>query len=144
MFLLSHDQVWKNYKANNITSSVDPALHGQFVPEEASNALQAGLLCTQSSVTLRPSMSEVVQILTKKDYVIPSPKQQPFLNCTMLSLDDRTQTSTISTVSSNRHTIPRSSFHSTTSSLLSREDSIGRDNSFSSSIQANIGAPEPR
>ena len=71
--------MWKNYNANIITSSVDPTLHGKFTAEEASNALQAGLLCTQSSDTLRPSMSEVVQMLTKKDYVIPSPNQQPFL-----------------------------------------------------------------
>jgi hypothetical protein len=60
MFVSSLDQVWKNYKANSITTSVDPALHGQFVVEEASNALQAALICTQSSPTLRPSMSEVV------------------------------------------------------------------------------------
>ncbi|KAK7330506.1 hypothetical protein VNO77_24701 [Canavalia gladiata] len=114
--------VWKNYKANNITESVDPALHGKFKVEEASNALQAGLLCTQSSVTLRPSMSEVVQMLTKKDSVIPSPKQQPFLNSNVLNPGDRTLTSSLSGLSSNGHATPRSSFHSTTSSPIPIED----------------------
>ncbi|TKY55220.1 Cysteine-rich receptor protein kinase 42 [Spatholobus suberectus] len=148
--------VWKNYKANNITASIDPALHGKFSVEEASNALQAGLLCTQSSVTLRPSMSEVVQMLTKKDYFIPSPKQQPFLNFSGLSLNDRSATSTMSILSSNGHASARSSFHSTTSSLIPIDDLTVLENSLSSSarftttgspdsnIQINIGAPEPR
>ncbi|KAJ1398249.1 Serine/threonine-protein kinase, active site [Sesbania bispinosa] len=148
--------VWKNYKANNITAFVDPSLDGKFVAEEASNALQAGLLCTQSSVTLRPSMSEVVQMLTKKDYIIPSPKQRPFLNSNMPSLEKRTLTSTLSAMSSHGPPSARSSFHSTTSSLILHEESTLLENSYSSSprftttwspdsnIQANIRAPEPR
>ncbi|KAK7293658.1 hypothetical protein RJT34_16530 [Clitoria ternatea] len=32
--------VWKNYKAGNISASIDPALHGKLKIEEASNALQ--------------------------------------------------------------------------------------------------------
>ncbi|MED6105982.1 hypothetical protein PIB30_000771 [Stylosanthes scabra] len=119
--------VWKNYKAHNITASVDPVLNGQFAEEEASNALQVALLCTQSSVSLRPSMSQVIQILTEKDFVVPSPKQQPFLNCTMLNLDDRTlqhATSTFSPLPSPNGPNPtptsaRSSFHATTDSFSS-------------------------
>lgn len=146
--------MWKNYKANNITASVDPSLHENFVAEEASNALQAGLLCTQSSVTLRPSMSEIVQMLTKKDYVIPSPKQQPFLNHSVITLNDHTLNSNLS-ILSNGHSA-RSSFHSTTSSLPHGEDLTLLDNSFSSSakfntlrshnsnLQVNIVAHEPK
>ncbi|WVZ09125.1 hypothetical protein V8G54_013655 [Vigna mungo] len=148
MFILSLVQVWKNYKANNITASVDPVLQGKLTVEEASNTLQAGLLCTQSTVTLRPSMSEVVQMLTKKDYAIPSPKQQPFLNFSGLSQNDRT-------VSSIGLASARSSFHSTTSSLIPNDDLSVQRNSSSrsdkfiagspdSNIQLNIGAPEPR
>ncbi|XP_022633197.1 cysteine-rich receptor-like protein kinase 1 isoform X2 [Vigna radiata var. radiata] len=140
--------VWKNYKANNITASVDPVLQGKLTVEEASNTLQAGLLCTQSTVTLRPSMSEVVQMLTKKDYTIPSPKQQPFLNFSGLSQNDRT-------VSSIGLASARSSFHSTTSSLIPNDDLTVQRNSSShsdkfiagspdSNIQLNMGAPEPR
>ncbi|XP_027368856.1 cysteine-rich receptor-like protein kinase 1 [Abrus precatorius] len=148
--------VWKNYKGNNITASVDPALYGKFKVEEASNALQAGLLCTQSSVSLRPPMSEVVQMLTKNDYVIPTPKQQPFLKSIVPNLDDPNLTSTMSIVSSNGQASARSSFHSTTSSLTPIEDLTVLENYVSSSprftftaspdsnIQVNIGAPEPR
>ncbi|KAL2321808.1 hypothetical protein Fmac_026187 [Flemingia macrophylla] len=125
--------VWKNYKAKNITASIDPILHGKFSVEEASNALQIGLLCTQSSVTLRPSMSDVIQMLTKTDYAIPSPKQQPFLNFSGLSLNDRTINSTVSNLSSNGRVSPRSSFHSTTSSLYPSDDLAVLENSHSSS-----------
>ncbi|KOM32788.1 hypothetical protein LR48_Vigan01g234400 [Vigna angularis] len=140
--------VWKNYKANNITASVDPVLQGKLTVDEASNTLQAGLLCTQSTVTLRPSMSEVVQMLTKKDYAIPSPKQQPFFNFSGLSQNDRT-------VSSIGLASARSSFHSTTSSLIPNDDLTVQGNSFphsdkfiagspDSNFQLNMGAPEPR
>ncbi|KAG2408169.1 Cysteine-rich receptor-like protein [Vigna angularis] len=148
MLILSLVQVWKNYKANNITASVDPVLQGKLTVDEASNTLQAGLLCTQSTVTLRPSMSEVVQMLTKKDYAIPSPKQQPFFNFSGLSQNDRT-------VSSIGLASARSSFHSTTSSLIPNDDLTVQGNSFphsdkfiagspDSNFQLNMGAPEPR
>lgn len=145
--------IWKNYKANNISASVDPALNDKFTVEEASNALQASLLCTQSSVTLRPSMSEVVQMLTKKGYTISSPKQQPFLNFSGVN-ENECVTYTTSILSSNGWSSARSSFHSAISSPV--DDLTVLENSLSSSarftttgspdsnIQINIGAPEPR
>lgn len=153
--MISRDQVWKNYKAGNITASVDPALHGEFSLEEASKSLQAGLLCTQPSVGLRPSMSEVVKILTNKDkdYVIPSPKQPPFLNASVISSDDRTQTS-MSSWFSNRQASVNSSFQSTRSSTSSKhstmEDSFSSVGRFTASSSpethraAATGGPEPR
>lgn len=43
---------------------VDTALNGQFDAEEACKFLKIGLLCTQDSPNLRPSMSTVVKMLT--------------------------------------------------------------------------------
>lgn len=146
------DQVWKNYKANNITTSVDPAILGSFVAEDASNALQVSLLCTQSSPPLRPAMSDIIQMLTKKDYNIPIPIQQPFINYTRLTRNNRTA-STVSFTSIG-HASSRSSFHSTTSSLHQGEEVTLLENSFSSSkfnssrspdsdIQVNIVLAQP-
>ncbi|XP_059444768.1 cysteine-rich receptor-like protein kinase 1 [Corylus avellana] len=84
--------VWRHYKANKITQSVDPALNGIYSEKEASNVLQIGLLCTQASVALRPSMFEVVEMLSDEECVIPSPEQPPFLNASVLSLGDTTTT----------------------------------------------------
>ncbi|PRQ17283.1 putative protein kinase RLK-Pelle-DLSV family [Rosa chinensis] len=58
--------VYKHYRANTITESVDAMLKGEYSKREASNVLQIGLLCTQASLALRPSMSEVVHMLTDK------------------------------------------------------------------------------
>ncbi|EXB90356.1 Cysteine-rich receptor-like protein kinase 42 [Morus notabilis] len=80
--------VWKLYKANKVVESVDPALKDDFPAEEASNVLQIGLLCTQASVALRPSMSEVVQMLSDREHEIPLPMQPPFLNASILNPDD--------------------------------------------------------
>uniref|UniRef100_A0A2N9J1G5 Protein kinase domain-containing protein n=1 Tax=Fagus sylvatica TaxID=28930 RepID=A0A2N9J1G5_FAGSY len=76
--------VWKHYKADNITESIDPSLKRGYPVKEVSNVLQIGLLCTQSSHALRPYMSEVVQMLTNEEYVIPLPTQAPFLNASIL------------------------------------------------------------
>ena len=81
-------QVWKQYMADSLTQAIDSGLKGCFEEREASIVLLVGLLCTQSSVALRPSMSEVVQMLTDKSCVIPFPKQPPFLNASVLSPKD--------------------------------------------------------
>ncbi|KAK6249520.1 hypothetical protein SCA6_003525 [Theobroma cacao] len=80
--------VWKNYKADTITQGIDSGLRGRFEEREASSVLLVGLLCTQASAALRPSMAEVVQMLTDKSCEIPSPKQPPFLNASVLSPED--------------------------------------------------------
>jgi hypothetical protein len=74
---------------------------------EASNVLQIGLLCTQASAALRPSMFEVVEMLNNEKCVIPSPKQPPFLNASVLSSDE-SSTSSYSTITltSNWKTTP--------------------------------------
>lgn len=81
-------QVWKQHKAGSITEAIDSGLKDKFEEREASNALLVGLLCTQASIAVRPSMSEVVQMLTDTSSVIPSPKQPPFLNASVLSPED--------------------------------------------------------
>ncbi|KAG4130782.1 hypothetical protein ERO13_D09G166800v2 [Gossypium hirsutum] len=77
--------VWKQYKADHITQSIDPGLEGKFEEREASNVLLVGLLCTQPSVAIRPSMHDVLQMLTNAHCEIPCPKQPPFLNASVLS-----------------------------------------------------------
>ena len=77
-------QVWTLYRSNTLTEAVDPCIRDEISAKEASNVLQIGLLCTQASVPLRPSMAQVVQMLTDKDCEIPTPNQPPFLNASVL------------------------------------------------------------
>lgn len=86
--------VWKHYRRKTLTQAIDPGLNGKFLEEEALKVLQIGLLCTQTSVSQRPLMSEIVEMLTHDDYIVPSPTQPPFLNSSVLTPDDTTQTST--------------------------------------------------
>ncbi|KAK8996097.1 hypothetical protein V6N11_076345 [Hibiscus sabdariffa] len=73
--------VWTLYKSNRLAEAVDSCIRDEISVKVAANyVLQVGLLCTQASVTLRPSMAEVVQMLTDKDCEIPVPNQPPFLN----------------------------------------------------------------
>ncbi|PIA61822.1 hypothetical protein AQUCO_00200072v1 [Aquilegia coerulea] len=89
--------VWKNYKSNSLPEAIDPALKGNFPVTEASNVLQVGLLCTQASVSIRPSMSQVLQMLTDREYTIPLPMQPPFLNASVMNPDSSTMTKSAST-----------------------------------------------
>lgn len=80
--------VWKNYKSNSLTEALDPELNGNFPVQEATNVLQVGLLCTQASVSIRPSMSQVVQMLTEPNCPVPLPMQPPFLNASVMNPDN--------------------------------------------------------
>ncbi|KAL5725190.1 hypothetical protein ACHQM5_008360 [Ranunculus cassubicifolius] len=71
--------VWDHYQSTTLHAAADPTLIGSFENEEASRVLQIGLLCTQTSPELRPSMSVVVELLTS-DHEIPQPTSPPFLN----------------------------------------------------------------
>ncbi|KDP31073.1 hypothetical protein JCGZ_11449 [Jatropha curcas] len=85
--------VWRHYKAKRIIEAIDPKLRDILPCKEAEIVLQLGLLCTQASASLRPTMAEIIQMLTDKECQMPSPKQPPFLNASILSADDFTENS---------------------------------------------------
>lgn len=62
-------QTWQLYEKKELVLLVDTALNGDFDAEEACKFFKIGLLCTQDSPKLRPSMSTVVQMLRgEKDF----------------------------------------------------------------------------
>ncbi|KAK4752953.1 hypothetical protein SAY87_021751 [Trapa incisa] len=58
------ERIWKLHEAGELITMVDSSLGGDFDAEEAVNYLKIGLLCTQDTPILRPSMSTVVKMLT--------------------------------------------------------------------------------
>lgn len=55
--------------------------------KEISRVIQVGLLCTQESPSLRPTMTRVIQILKDKDIQLPVPSKPPFADeCMELSI----------------------------------------------------------
>lgn len=67
-----------------MAEAVDPCLRDKFPVKEASVVLQIGLLCAQASASLRPSMDEIIQLLTNRQCEIPIPNQPPFLSANVL------------------------------------------------------------
>ncbi|XP_068320818.1 cold-responsive protein kinase 1-like isoform X1 [Pyrus communis] len=57
------ERTWKLYEQRELVGLVDTSLDGDFDAEEACRFLKIGLLCTQDTPKLRPSMSNVVKML---------------------------------------------------------------------------------
>uniref|UniRef100_F6GSL9 Cysteine-rich receptor-like protein kinase 1 n=1 Tax=Vitis vinifera TaxID=29760 RepID=F6GSL9_VITVI len=116
--------VWKHYKSNSVVRSVDPSLKGDFPLNEARNVVQIGLLCTQASFALRPSMSQVVQMLTDQNSVIPEPMQPPFLNASVLDPSNSLKNSITRNLTPSFHTATEPpSTHSSNSSAMASQES---------------------
>ncbi|PSR85452.1 LRR receptor-like serine/threonine-protein kinase [Actinidia chinensis var. chinensis] len=58
------ERTWNLYERRELVGLVDALLNGDFDAEEACRFLKIGLLCTQDTQKLRPSMSSVVKMLT--------------------------------------------------------------------------------
>ncbi|KAL1831408.1 hypothetical protein ACET3Z_001059 [Daucus carota] len=75
--------IWRLYKNHKLVDVVDPRLQYDFPTKEVTNVVQIGLLCTQASAVLRPSMNKVVWMLNNQNCEVPMPKQPPFLSSKM-------------------------------------------------------------
>lgn len=64
--LLLSFQTWELYQKRELVGLVDMSLDGHFDVEEACKFLKIGLLCTQDTSKLRPTMSSVVKMLTRE------------------------------------------------------------------------------
>ncbi|KAG8384849.1 hypothetical protein BUALT_Bualt04G0161200 [Buddleja alternifolia] len=89
---------------DTLTESVDTNLKGDFPAMEASKVLRIGLLCAQASVAHRPSMAEVVRMLTDENCEIPEPNQPPFLNTGVHSASSTRSSYSANSSTSNRVT----------------------------------------
>ncbi|KAK2638582.1 hypothetical protein Ddye_026377 [Dipteronia dyeriana] len=58
------ERTWQLYERRELVGLLDESLNGDFDAEEACRFLKIGLLCTQDTPKLRPSMSNVVKMLT--------------------------------------------------------------------------------
>jgi len=71
---------WRLYKADRALEVIDPTLKGSYSWEEGIRAIKIGLLCTQAAAALRPSMSQVVSMLTNEPQNLPSPTKPAFID----------------------------------------------------------------
>ncbi|XP_073298986.1 cold-responsive protein kinase 1-like isoform X2 [Primulina huaijiensis] len=83
------ETTWKLYERKELVVLVDTSLDGDFDAEQACRFLKIGLLCTQDSPKLRPSMSKVVRMLTGETDVDGLTITQPGLISDLMDLKVR-------------------------------------------------------
>ncbi|CAN6357001.1 unnamed protein product [Urochloa humidicola] len=86
-FLL--EKVWTLYESGDLESIIDRTLQRDFDTEEARQLLKIGLLCTQDSPKIRPSMSTVAKML-KGECAIGDKIMRPGLITDVMDLKVRT------------------------------------------------------
>ncbi|ESW21251.1 hypothetical protein PHAVU_005G055000 [Phaseolus vulgaris] len=123
-FLL--ERTWELYERKELVGLVDTSLD-EFDAEQACEFMKIGLLCTQESPKLRPSMSSVVKMLTGKMNVDDSKITKPALISDFMDLKVRTHEESSSDVKN-------SSMYNTTSS------SDNHDTTMSSATTTNFAA----
>lgn len=85
------ETTWEHYKQRELVGLVDISLNGHFDAEEACKFLKVGLLCTQDTSKLRPSMSSVVKMLTGEMDVDESKITKPGMISDFMDLKIREQ-----------------------------------------------------
>ncbi|KAM0066672.1 putative protein kinase RLK-Pelle-DLSV family [Helianthus debilis subsp. tardiflorus] len=70
--------VWELWNQGRGLELMDPVLEDTCSPKEVMTCIHVGLLCVQDHATDRPTMSEVVSMLTNENMNLPEPKQPAF------------------------------------------------------------------
>ncbi|GMP30280.1 hypothetical protein CsSME_00005017 [Camellia sinensis var. sinensis] len=68
---------WRHFQENTVAEIIDKSMEIEDV-EEVQRIVQIGLLCTQESPALRPTMTNVVEMLKEKNVELPTPSKPPF------------------------------------------------------------------
>ncbi|KAG5546134.1 hypothetical protein RHGRI_018347 [Rhododendron griersonianum] len=78
--------VWELYERGELPELVDKTLEGDYDVDEACKFFKIGLLCTQDMAKIRPSMSEVVKMLTGEMHVDGAKISKPGLISELMGL----------------------------------------------------------
>ncbi|KAK7324400.1 hypothetical protein VNO77_27936 [Canavalia gladiata] len=131
-FLL--ERTWDLYERKELVGLVDTSLNGEFDAEQACMILKIGLLCTQESPKLRPSMSSVVKMLTGKMKADDSNITKPALISDFMDLKIRRKPESITDMK-NSSTDNTSSFSDNHDTIMS---STATTNTFTAQYDQSI------
>ncbi|EXC20317.1 Putative cysteine-rich receptor-like protein kinase 43 [Morus notabilis] len=77
--LVAH--AWKHFQSNTVLEIIEKSMEMEIKDiEEVKRVVQVGLLCTQESPSLRPSMTIALQMLKQNDIELPTPSKPPFID----------------------------------------------------------------
>lgn len=122
-------QTWALYKCGKLVNIIDSSLTDDLDIEEACRFLKIGLLCTQDAMTLRPSMSTVIKLLTGEKGVDSEKIVKPGIieNFMDLKIRNKDPMNRSKVMSSFLHSSPSSSENTTDASMTFRSNIRGRD-----------------
>ncbi|KAL8253628.1 hypothetical protein R6Q59_031849 [Mikania micrantha] len=88
--------VWKHFKQGTVEEIFDPNLMMHLYPnmkfkKEALKVVHVGLLCAQEAISLRPTISAALKMLTKPDEPLPAPSNPPFIDEHTMELNSITR-----------------------------------------------------
>ncbi|GKC58416.1 G-type lectin S-receptor-like serine/threonine-protein kinase CES101 isoform X1 [Tanacetum coccineum] len=69
---------WELWKEGRGLELMDPVLEDSCTPKEVMTCIHVGLLCVQDHAIDRPTMSEVISMITNENMHLPKPKQPAF------------------------------------------------------------------
>ncbi|KAI4341039.1 hypothetical protein MLD38_025813 [Melastoma candidum] len=72
------NHAWRHWTNGTPLEILDPSLGEQWLENKALKCIQVGLLCTQESAPDRPTMSQVVLMLSGETITNPTPKRPAF------------------------------------------------------------------
>ncbi|KAM7460847.1 hypothetical protein LguiA_028968 [Lonicera macranthoides] len=105
------ENAWKLYENDMHLNLVDETLDpNEYTPEEAKKIIEIALMCTQSPVSLRPNMSEVVVSLSSDQFLDGKPTNRSSL----VDSERRVLGNTTSTSSTSNNTNATASFTEST------------------------------
>ncbi|XP_072988873.1 cysteine-rich receptor-like protein kinase 2 [Typha latifolia] len=91
---------WKLYETNELMELVDKSFEpNEFLPGEVQRIIHIALLCTQSTVSARPTMSEVVLMLLSRGESLLQPTRPTFIDATSRVRGDTSSSNSSSSVS---------------------------------------------
>ncbi|GKV30860.1 hypothetical protein SLEP1_g39632 [Rubroshorea leprosula] len=71
---------WKLWYEDTGLDMMDPSLHKDYNEGQALKCIQIALLCVQDDAADRPTMTEVVSMLSSENVVVPNPRQPIFVS----------------------------------------------------------------
>eukprot|EP01018_Ginkgo_biloba_P034026 Gb_11949 [translate_table: standard] len=71
---------WNEYESDQVLGIIDTKLEGMYPQEQVLRVITIALLCTQGTAVLRPSMSQVMSMLTSDSEIVVRPTRPAFIS----------------------------------------------------------------
>lgn len=77
LYIISKEslQAWKVWTDKTLEEFLDPTIKGSYSRNEVSRCINIGLLCVQENPDVRPTMGEIVHMLSRDSVTMQVPQQ---------------------------------------------------------------------